>query len=90
LRPKNLIGGGLLDAGPGRLVEDLEQGARPLAGPPGGPPERRDAGDGRRSGHDEQEPSGDGEADPLGLGDAGELILLVAGDLHGVLQLLVE
>jgi hypothetical protein len=37
-----------------------------------------------------QEPAGDAEADPLGLGDRGELLLLVAGDLHRLLQPLAE
>jgi hypothetical protein len=86
LGPKNLIGGGLLDAGPGDLVEDLEQGPGLATGLEGRPSQRGDAGDRHRSGHDVQEPLGDGEADPLGLGDRGELFLLVAGDLHGVLQ----
>ena len=60
------------------------------AGLMGRPPQRRHAGHRDRSGYDQQEPSGDGEADPLGLGDTGELVLLVAGDLHGVLQPLAE
>jgi hypothetical protein len=84
--PKNLIGGGLLDPGPGRLVEDLDQRPGMPAGFEGRPPQRRDAGDRHRSGHDLQEPAGDAEADPLGLGDGGELVLPVAGDLHGPLQ----
>jgi hypothetical protein len=37
-----------------------------------------------------QEPADDAETDPLGLGDRGEFVLLVAGDLHGVLQALAE
>ncbi len=86
LRPKNLIGGGLLDSGPGRLVEDLEQGPGVLTGLEGHPPQCCHARDRLRPGHDVQESAGDGEADPLGLGDGGELALLVAGDLHGVLQ----
>jgi len=85
-RPKNLIGGGLLDPGPGRLVEDLEQGPGMPTCLEGRPPQGRHAGDRRRPGHDVQEPAGDGEADPFGLGDGGELLLLVAGDLHGPLQ----
>jgi hypothetical protein len=36
LGPKNLIGGGLLDLGPGRLVEDLQQAAGVLSGLEGG------------------------------------------------------
>ena len=76
----------MLDPGPGRLVEDLEQGPGVLAGLQGRPPQRRHARDGLRSGHDVQESAGDAEADPLGLGDGGELLLLVAGDLHGSLQ----
>jgi hypothetical protein len=88
--PKNLIGGGLLDAGPGHLVEDLEQGAGAPAGLEGRPPQRGDAGHRHRSGHDAQQPAGDAEADPLGLGDGGELLLRVAGDLHRPLQPLAE
>ena len=83
MRPKNLIGGGLLDPGPGRLVDHLEQGPGLLAGLVGRPPQRCHAGDGRRSDDDVQEAAGDGEADPLGLGDGSELVLHVAGDLHG-------
>jgi hypothetical protein len=90
LGPKNLIGGGPLDPGPGRLVENLEQRPGVAAGPEGRPPQGRHARDGLRSGHDAQEPTGDAEADPLGLGDGGEFLLLVAGDLHGVLQALAE
>jgi hypothetical protein len=90
LGPKNLIGGGLIDPGPGRLVKDLEQGPGVLTCLVGCPPERRHALDRHRSGHDLQEPAGDAEADPLGLGDGGELVLLVAGDLHGLLQPLAE
>jgi hypothetical protein len=37
-----------------------------------------------------QEPAGHAEADALGLGDGGELVLLLATDLHGVLQPLAE
>jgi hypothetical protein len=33
-----------------------------------------------------QEAAGDAEADPLSLGEGGEFLLLVAGDLHGVLE----
>jgi hypothetical protein len=90
LGPKNLIGGGLLDSGSGRLVEDLEQGPGMPSGLEGRPPQRGHAGHRLRSGHDLQEPAGHGEADPLGLGNRGELVLLVAGDLHGVLQPLTE
>ena len=90
LGPKNLIGGGLLDPGPGRLIEDLEQGPGVPAGLEGRPPQRRHAGHRLRSGHDLQEPAGDAEADPLGLGDGGELVLRVAGDLHGTPQPLAE
>jgi len=86
LGPKNLIGGGLFDPRPGRLVEDFEQRTGVPAGLECRPPQRRHAGHRLRSGHDLQEPLGDAEADPFGLGDAGELVLLVAGDLHGVLQ----
>jgi hypothetical protein len=86
LGPKNLIGGGLFDPRPGDLVEDLEQGPGMPAGFEGRPPQRRHARDRDRSGHDVQEPACHGEADALGLGDTGELILLVAVDLHGVLQ----
>ena len=60
------------------------------AGLEGRPPQGRHARHRHRPGHDVQEPSGDAEADPLGLGDGGELLLLVAGDLHGVLQALAE
>jgi hypothetical protein len=84
--PKNLIGGGLFDPRPGRLVEDLEQGPGVPTGLEGRPPQCRHARDWRRSGHHVQEPAGDAEAHPLGLGDGGELVLLVAADLHGVLQ----
>ncbi len=73
----------MFDPGPGRLVEDPEQGAGPPAGLAGRPPQRRDAGDGLRSGHDVQEPAGDAEADPLRLGDGSELVLLVGSDLDG-------
>src|SRR3954470_6161817 len=84
--PKNLIGGGLLDPGPGRLVEDLDQGPGVPTGLEGRPPQRRHARDRLRSGHDLQEPARDAEADPLGLGHGGEFVLCVAGDLHGPLQ----
>ena len=87
---KNLIGGGLLDPGPGRLVEDLEQRPGVLAGLEGRPPQRRRARDGLRPCHDAQESAGDAEADPLGLGDGGELLLRVAGDLDGSLQASAE
>jgi hypothetical protein len=86
LGPKNLIGGGLLDPGTGRLVEDTEQGPGMPTGREGRPPQRRHARHRLRSGHDLQESMGDAEADPLGLGDGGELVLRVAGDLHGPLQ----
>jgi len=76
----------LFHPGPGRLVEDREEGTGLLAGLEGGASQCRHAGDRHRSGHDEQEPAGDAEADPLGLGDGGELILLVSGDLDGSLQ----
>jgi hypothetical protein len=88
--PKNLIGGGLLDSGAGRLVEDTEQGPSMPTGFEGRPPQRRHARHRLRAGHDLQEPAGDAEADPLGLGDGGELVLLVAGDLHGPPQPLAE
>jgi hypothetical protein len=90
LGPKNLIGGGLLDPGPGRLVEGTEQGPGVPAGVEGRPTQCRHAGDRHRSGHDVQEPAGDAEADALGLGDRGELVLRVAGDPYGVLQPLAE
>lgn len=86
MRPKNLIGGDLLDLGPGRVVEHAKQEAGPLAGREGGPSQRRHARGRLRSGHDVEESAGDAEADPLGLGDGGELLLHVAGDLHGPLQ----
>src|SRR4051794_6322148 len=79
LRPKNLIGGGLLDLGPGGLIEHPEQATGPIPRPEGRPPQRRDARDGLRPGDDSQEPTGDAQADALGLGDDGELVLLVAG-----------
>ena len=88
--PKNLIGGGLLDSGPGRLVEDLEQRPGVPAGLEGRPSQGRHARDRHRSGHDVQEPSGDAQADPLGLGDGGEFLLLVPSDLHGVLGSLLK
>ena len=90
LRPKNLIGGGLLDPGAGRLVEDFEQGAGMSSGRERRPAQRRHAGGRLRSGHDVQESSGDAEADPLGLGDGGELVLLVGSDLDGVFQPLFQ
>ena len=73
----------MFDPGPGRLVEDLEQGPGVLAGLQRRPPQCRHARDRLRSGHDLQEPAGDAEADPLGLGQGGELVLPIAGDLHG-------
>ena len=88
--PKNLIAGGLLDPGPGDLVEDLDQGPGPPAGLEGRPPQRRHAGDRLRSGHDVQEPAGDAQADALGLGDGGELVLLVGSDLDRVFEPLLE
>ena len=90
MRQKNLIGGGLCDLGPCRLIEDLEQEAGPLAGLEGRTPQRRHAGRGLRSGHDAQEPAGDAQADPLGLGDGGELVVLLGGDLDGELQPFLE
>jgi hypothetical protein len=90
VRPKNLIGGGLLDPGPGRLVEDLQQTAGVLAGLEGGASQGRHAGDVLRSGHDPEEPAGDTQADPLGLGDGGELAMRVGGDLDGVVESLLE
>jgi hypothetical protein len=86
LGPKNLIGGGLLDPRSGCLVEDPEQGPGVLTSLVGRPSQGRHARNRHRSGHDLQEPLGDAETDPFGLGDGGELVLLVAGDLHGVLQ----
>jgi hypothetical protein len=90
LRPKNLIGGDLVDLGPCRLIEDLEQAAGVLAGLEGRPPQGRHARGGSRPGHDLQESPGDAETDPLGLGDDGELGLLLGGDLEGELQPLLE
>jgi hypothetical protein len=90
LGPKNLIGGGLFDPGPGRLVEDTEQGPGVPAGLEGRPPQCRHARHRYRSGDKVQEPAGDGEADPLGLRNGGELLLHVARDLHGALQPLAE
>jgi hypothetical protein len=90
LRPKNLIGGDLLDLGPCRLIEDLEQAAGVLARLEGRPPQGGHARGGSRPGHDLQESPGDAEADPFGLGDDGELGLLLGGDLEGELQLLLE
>jgi len=90
LRPKNLIGGGLLDPGAGRLVEDFEQAAGPLASLESRPPQGRDAGSGCRSLHDPQEPPGHAQAHPFGLGDGGELVLLVGGDLDGVTEPFLE
>jgi hypothetical protein len=90
LGPKNLIGGGLLDPGPGGLVEDLEQPPGVPAGLEGRPSQRRHTRHRLRSGHDLQEPAGHAEADPLGLGDRGELVVRVAGDLDGPLQPLAE
>jgi len=72
--------------GPGRLVEDREEGPGLLAGLERGAAQCRPAQGRLGSGYDEQEPAGDGEADPLGLGDGGELILHVSGDLDGSLQ----
>lgn len=90
MRPKNLIGGGLLDRGPGLLVEHLEQLAGAFARLQGRPSQRRHARGGVRPRHDLQEAPGGTQTDPLGLGDSGELILFVGGDLHGVLQPLSE
>jgi hypothetical protein len=90
LRPQNLIGGDLVDLGPCRLIEYLEQAARVLAGLKGRPPEGRHARGGSRARHDLQESPGHAEADPLGLGDDGELGLLLGGDLEGELPLLPE
>lgn len=90
VRPKNLIGGDLLDPGPGRRVEDLQQTAGALTGLVCGASRGGDAGWGLRSGHDPEEPAGDAEADPLGLGDGGELDVRVGGDLDGVLEPLPE
>jgi hypothetical protein len=90
LRPKNLSGGDLFDLGPGHLVEHLEQATGPLAGPEGGPPQRRDAGGRSRSLNDPQEPPGHAQADPLGLGDGSKLVPLVGGHLDGVFQPLLE
>jgi hypothetical protein len=76
----------LFDPGPGRLVEDRQEGPGLLASLEGGASQRRHAGDRLGSGHHVEESAGDGEADPLGLGDGGELLLLVTCDLHGPLQ----
>ena len=88
--PKNLIGGGLLDPGPGRLVEDLDQGPGVPTGLAGRPPQRRHARDRLGAGHDLQEPAGDAEADPLRLGDGGELVLFIGRDLDSELQPLLK
>jgi hypothetical protein len=80
----------LLDPGPGRLVEDLEQGPGLPAGLEGGASQGRHTGDGIRPGHDAQEPASDAQADALGLGDGGELVLLLAGDLDGVFESLLK
>jgi hypothetical protein len=90
LRPKNLIGGDLVDLGPCRLIEDLEQATGVLAGFEGRPSQGRHARGGSRPRHDLEESPGDAEADALGLGDDGELGLLIGGDLAGELQLLME
>ncbi len=86
MRPKNLIGGDLLDLGPCRLIEHPEQAAGVFGGLESRPSQGRHAGDRHRPGHDEQEPAGDPQADPLGLGDGGEFVLLLTGDLDGLLQ----
>jgi hypothetical protein len=90
LRPKNLIGGGLFDLRPGRLVEDLQQAAGVLSGLEGDASQGRHAGDGLRRRHDLQEPTSDAQADPLGLGDGGELAMRLGGDLDGVVEALPE
>jgi hypothetical protein len=90
LRPKNLIGGDLLDPGAGRLVEHAEQEAGPLARLARAASQGRHARDGGRPRHDSQESPGHAQADPLGLGDGGELVLLVGSDLDGVFETLPE
>jgi hypothetical protein len=90
LGPKNLIGGDLLDLGPGRLVEHPEQVASVLAGLERGSSPCGHARDGNRPRHDVQEPACDAEADPLGLGNDGELALLLGGDLDGVTEPFLE
>lgn len=90
MRPKNLISGDLVDLGPCRLIEDLEQAAGVLAGLEGRPSQGRHARGGSRPRHDLQESPGDAEADPLGLGDDGELGLLLGGDPEGEFQLILE
>jgi hypothetical protein len=89
-RPKNLIGGGLPDLGPGGLIEHPEQAPGVRAGLEGRPPQGRHARDRLRPGHDSQESPGHAQADALGLGDGGELILLIGGDLDGVLESLLK
>ena len=88
--PKNLVGGPLLDLGPGRLVEHREQRTGLRSGLQGHPPQRRDAPTAPRPRQDPQQPPGHAQADPLGLGDGGELVLLVGGDLDGMSQPLLE
>ena len=90
LGPKNLVGGGLLDPGPGDLVEHLEQVAGLFAGFQGRASQGRPAGSGFRPGHDVQESPSHAQADPLGLGDGGELVLLLGRDLDGVPESLLE
>jgi hypothetical protein len=90
LRPKNLIGGDLVDLGPRRLIEDLEQAAGGLARLEGRPPQGCHARGGPGPRHDLQESPGHAQADSLGLGDDGELGLLLGGDLGGEFQLLLE
>lgn len=88
--PKNLIGGGLLDTGPGHLVEDGEQGRRLVAGVLGGSAQGGDAGCRRRATDDLEQATSDREADAFGLGDGGEVLLHLRGEQDGTSESFLE
>lgn len=88
--PKNLIGGGLLDTGPGRLVEHSEQGCRLLARVLSRTAQGSDAGRRLDATNDLKQAAGDRQADAFGLGDGGEVVLKLRGQENGILQAVLE
>jgi hypothetical protein len=82
---ENLIGHGLLHAGPGVLVQHLQQRRGPLSSGLGPTAQFGNTGS-ALSQDDVQEPTGDRQADAGGLGRGGELGLAVLIEDHGIVE----